>query len=257
MPIQVFLVTIMCWSDWTAKQMIPFPNPQMGKFLGLQPGGGRGVLKEANIESRPIRVDVQSSEQLLSLKNRAVDLNAALAMTSTRMEEVEFVGPIASGALGVLVQAKDAKSIRVIDDLHGKSVCTPEGSTVAQIMESEAYARIPVVKMPDSRSCIEALEKMEVVAVAGDTLLLSTVELEKGSQLRVVPNLTIGSPSQYGIALPKGHHKDCTRLRDGLLRYVSSGKWLKAFRDRLPNVGQHANELQPTADEIENLSCRG
>ncbi|MEL5960037.1 transporter substrate-binding domain-containing protein [Streptomyces sp. CLV115] len=234
-----------------------FLNPAWGNFSAFSLEAVEGVLEEADIESRPIRVDVQTVEQISSLQNRDVDLNAALAMTSERMREVEFVGPIASGALGLLVRAAETTRIRAMGDLDGKYVCTQEGSTAQETMRSEAYGRIQMLVKPGFHSCIEALEDGRVDAVAGDTLPLSAFELENNSRLKVVPNLTIGGPSKYGIALPKGHDKDCTRLRDALVKYVGSGKWLKAFRTRLPNSAQRAEELQPSAAQIDELSCRG
>ncbi len=233
-----------------------FLSPRWGSFSAFSLDVVGGVLKEANIESRPIRVDVQSSEQIKSLQKREVDLNAALAMTGSRKEEVEFVGPIASSALGALVRAEDTR-IKVIADLAGKVVCTPEGSTAAAIVAREAPNRIHVEQVSGFRSCIEALKRSEVDAVAGDILPISALELEKENRLKVVPDLRFSGRSAYGIALPKGYSKDCRRLRGALLKYVSSGKWLKAFRVRLPNAVQSADELQPSATQIEELSCRG
>ncbi|MFH9314404.1 caspase family protein [Streptomyces anulatus] len=230
-----------------------FLTPAWGQFSAFNLDVTEGVLEEIDTGLRPIRIDIESSRQVSSLEGDQVDLNAALAMTSQRMEKLEFVGPIASGRLGFMVRAED-ESIKVLADLEEKITCAPDGSTGADIMEGYPQAQLMISK--DTRSCIESLKKQEVDVVVGDTLPLSALASED-AKLRIAPNVTIGAPSQYGIALPKGHHKDCTSLRDALLKYVGSGKWLEAFQNRLPNSAQRANELQPSATQIKARSCRG
>ncbi|MFB6814648.1 caspase family protein [Streptomyces sp. NPDC056347] len=232
-------------------------SPTWGSFSAFSLDVVGELLKEANIKSRPIRVDIPRQDQMRSLQKREVDLNSALAMTGERMEKVDFVGPIASGRLGFLVQANETtqKIIRLEDFNHG-TICVQEDSIAAVIMKNFADKEIDVREKPGFRSCVEALQRGEFSAIAADTLSLSAWALED-DQFKVVPDLSIGGPSQYGIALPKGHHEDCTRLRDALMKYVSSGKWLKAFRDRLPNAGRSADEIQPSAIRIKELSCRG
>ncbi|MEV7654901.1 transporter substrate-binding domain-containing protein [Streptomyces anulatus] len=230
-----------------------FLTPAWGHFSAFNLDVVEGILKEVDTDLRPIRVDIQSSEQINSLQEGKVEVNAALAMTSQRMERLEFVGPIASGALGFMVRAGD-ESIKILADLKEKTVCAPGGSTGADIMKG--YPQAQLIALKDPHSCIESLKKKNVDVVVGDTLPLSALALED-TELRIAPNVTIGAPSQYGIALPKGHNKDCVRLRDALVKYVDSGKWSKAFRDRLPNPAHRANELQPSATQINARSCRG
>jgi ABC-type amino acid transport substrate-binding protein len=261
------------WDDWNASSSLfsddkvlvglegdtdnsLFLNPAWGSFSAFSLDTVEGLLKEAGIKSRPIRVDVQSGDQMRSLQERNVDLNAALAMTSKRMKEVDFVGPIASAPMGLLSRAKDTKGIQNIVDLVGKSVCVQENSMAAEFMGSSMPDEVQVVKMPGFHSCIEALENADVYAVAGDTLQLSALELEKDSQLKIVPDVSLGAPSYYGIALPKGYSEDCRRLRDTLMEYVLSDKWPKDFRTRLPNTGQHETKFRPTAHDIDMFSCR-
>ncbi|WP_078948603.1 caspase, EACC1-associated type [Streptomyces noursei] len=229
-------------------------SPRWGSFSAFSLDTVGELLKEANVKSRPIRVDVKSSDQIDFLQNRTVDLNAALAMTSKRTQEVEFVGPIASDRLGLLDQ-KSANRIQRIVDLDGKIVCVPADSNAEEAMRSGTFKTTRVVKKPGSRSCIEALEEKVVDAVAGDSLSLSAAELEN-NQLKVVPGVRFSAPSYYGVALPKGYSKDCKRLRDVLMKYVSSGMWLKAFQTRLPNVSQRGDELRPSTTKIQELSCR-
>ncbi|WP_441349022.1 transporter substrate-binding domain-containing protein [Streptomyces sp. CS057] len=233
------------------------PNVTNAEFLDRLSGEDQirvPAVPELDTDLRPIRVDIRSSEQVTSLENGTVDLNAALAMTSQRMKKIDYVGPIASGALGFMVRAGDER-IKILADLEGKAICAPEGSTGADIMTREGHLQDRLIVLRDTHSCIESLKKKEVDVVVGDTLPLSALTLED-TDLRIAPNVTIGAPSQYGIALPKGHSKDCTRLRDALLKYVAGGKWLEAFRNRLPNTAQRANELQPSADQINARSCR-
>ncbi|WP_405470436.1 caspase family protein [Streptomyces anulatus] len=232
-------------------------NPTWGHFSAFSRDVVGALLKEANVESRPIYIDISRQDQMRSLQKREVDLNSALAMTGASMEEVDFVGPIASGRLGFLVRADETtQKILNLYDLDDRTICVQEDSIAALIMDSVDHKKFKVRKMPKFRSCVDSLEKGDIQAIAADNLPLSAWVLEN-KKFKVVPGLTIGPPSRYGIALPKDHHEDCTRLRDVLMKYVSSGKWLKEFRDRLSNTGLSADELSPTASEIETFSCRG
>ncbi|MFF2350493.1 transporter substrate-binding domain-containing protein [Kitasatospora sp. NPDC058115] len=233
-----------------------FPIPAWGRFSAFAMETVKGVLEEANIKSRPTRVEVPMLDRLSSVERHEVDLNAALTITSERMEHVEFVGPVASDVLGILVRGEDMAQIRTIADLKGKTVCMPAGSTAKETIASVTSEPIRMLEESDFPSCIEALKGGRADATTGGILPLSAFTLEN-VELAVVPGLEIGSRSQYGIALPKGYGKDCTRLRDALVKYVESGKWKEEFRFWLSHSSQPAERLQPDTAEIARLSCRG
>jgi glutamate transport system substrate-binding protein len=212
------------------------------------------VLKGARINSEPIYVNVPWDRQISELTKRAVDLDAALTITPSRMREVDFVGPFASSAQGVLVGAGGAKSIQKFVDLNGKRVCVQVGSTSAETLLK--YKGIELEAQPDFSSCVDHLRNDQVDALAADSLALSALAQEH-SDLKVVPGISFGAPIDYGIALPKGYSKDCKRLRDAMVKYVSSDSWLTNFEKRLPAAsGRGVDQARPTASEIKALSCR-
>ncbi|WP_037687310.1 caspase, EACC1-associated type [Streptomyces aureocirculatus] len=232
-------------------------RPPEGGFSAYSVDVLLDLLKEARIKSEPIYVNVPWDRQISELAKRAVDLDAALTITPSRMREVDFVGPFASSAQGVLVRATNMQSIQKIGDLNGKHVCVQRGSTSADALKKSAYREIALRVEPDFSSCIDSVRNMEVHALAADSLALSALAEEHGDQLVVVPDISFGAPVDYGVALPKGHSKDCERLRDAMVKYVSSDTWLRKFQNRLPTAYERGmDETRPTAQKIKALSCR-
>ncbi|MFJ2090290.1 transporter substrate-binding domain-containing protein [Streptomyces sp. NPDC087901] len=187
---------------------------------------------------------------------------ATFSITPTRMaprskggDDLDFVGPYASTHQGFLVRAND-RSIRNLGDLDGKVVCVWEGTTSANELSKAAYDKIVKRTEDDANYCVNALKEKEVDAVSTDQLILYGF-MQANPSLKVVPGIKFGEPNDYGIAMAKGHRKDCVRLRDKLTEYVRQAtSWERDFQNSLPAVPKAVrDEAKPTESEISALSC--
>lgn len=187
---------------------------------------------------------------------------ATFSITPTRMapkdkggDDLDFVGPYASTLQGFLIRAND-RSIRTLADLNGKVVCVWKGTTSANELRKAAYDKIVKRTEEDANYCVNALKDKEVDAVSTDQLILYGF-MQANPSLRVVPGIKFGEPNDYGIAMAKGHRKDCVRLRDMLTQYIRQATaWERDFQNSLPAVPKAArDEAKPNEDEVMALSC--
>ncbi|MCX4906580.1 transporter substrate-binding domain-containing protein [Streptomyces sp. NBC_00878] len=238
-------------------------SPHDGEYNGFDITVVRELL-------RTMGIDEPDFEGVLS-KNRDVDLRsgdlelvaATFSITADRMKpedeggkDLDFAGPYASTHQGILVRAADYGRYGNLSDLKGKQVCVWESTTSADELKSEAYDGISVRTETDANYCVKALREGEVDAVSTDRLILfGFMAAEPG--LKVVPGIKFGTPNDYGIAMAKGHRKDCEKLRDALKKYVTGNDWARDFALNLPEVPKaERDEAQPTTADIEALSCR-
>ncbi|MFE7624567.1 transporter substrate-binding domain-containing protein [Streptomyces sp. NPDC057509] len=187
---------------------------------------------------------------------------ATYSITPSRMapkdkggDDLDFVGPYASTQQGFLIRKND-RSIRTLADLDGKVVCVWKGTTSANELNKPAHDKIVKRTEEDASYCVKALKDKEVDAVSTDQLILYGF-MQANPSLRVVPGIKFGEPNDYGIAMAKGHRKDCVRLRDALTQYIRQAtSWERDFQNSLPAVPKETrDEAKPTEDEIMALSC--
>ncbi|WP_328901476.1 MULTISPECIES: transporter substrate-binding domain-containing protein [unclassified Streptomyces] len=188
---------------------------------------------------------------------------ATFSITPTRMapkdeggDDLDFVGPYASTLQGFLIHKDDDRNIRTLADLDGRTVCVWRGTTSANELNKPSHNTIVTRVEEDAKTCVNALKAKEVDAVSTDQLILYGF-MQANPTLRVVPGLKFGEPNDYGIAMAKGHRKDCVRLRDVLKQYVRQAtSWERDFQNSLPKVPKETrDEAKPTEDEIMALSC--
>ncbi|MFE2111423.1 transporter substrate-binding domain-containing protein [Kitasatospora sp. NPDC059463] len=235
-----------------------------GEFSGLDITVTTELLNEIGARS-PIFGGVLSKNRAIDLHSKKFDLVAATFSitdnrmlplgTSTEAGGLDFVGPYASTLQGMLVRAADKDRYRTLDDLVGKRVCVWGGTTSAEQLK-ETGKQFDTTVLDDAGYCVKALKENRTDAVSTDLLILYGF-MQADASLTVVPELAFGRGNDYGIALAKGHRKDCERLRDALKKYVAGNNWTRDLRDNLKLVPQAmADEARPTATEIDALSCR-
>ncbi|MFH8684929.1 transporter substrate-binding domain-containing protein [Streptomyces lydicus] len=228
------------------------------KFSGFDITVARQIL--ASVGAEPDFGIVPSEDRSAVLTGKKKDLVVAtFSITVDRMKELDFAGPYASTYQGILVRRNDHR-IRKPDDLYGKRVCTWPGTTSATTLEGPQYNRIAVYERPDASSCLADLKVKKVAdAVSTDQMILYGFTQEN-PDLRVVPDITYGSANHYGIAMNKGHRKDCLRLRDALREYVGSNTWSHDFSTSLWSIPKAdptwETDYRPREETIDALSCR-
>ncbi|MFI0486846.1 caspase family protein [Actinomadura sp. 9N215] len=197
---------------------------------------------------------VAREDAINSLRSQQVHIAGTLGITSLREQRVDFVGPLASSRLGVLVRSDDTH-IEKISDLSRRTVCMIAGSTsIDDLAKVEKGARIVLEK--DFGDCRTGLLASKVNAIVGDRLTLAGMQLADRQDTKLVDGIRFGPRTSTGFAIAKGNHETCQRLRTALHNYVGSNDWRKHFSERLP-LTRDFLEAQPTLEEINEMSCRG
>ncbi|MEW2259781.1 transporter substrate-binding domain-containing protein [Streptomyces sp. NPDC047869] len=207
-------------------------------------------------------VDVASGGRVTQLRKEKADIViASFSITAERMKLIDFVGPYLKTRQGFLV-GPDSADVQRLSDLSGTRICTWEGTTSKKALDdikNTVHAE-PVV-LTDASDCIKQLLDHEVQAVSTDqTILYGFAQQYEDDGLRVVPDVTVGVPQDYGIGLPKGHRKDCRKLKDWLKEYVGTSTWTRDVETSLPALTAAdtawISKHKPSDAEIEARSCR-
>ncbi|MFE7610315.1 transporter substrate-binding domain-containing protein [Streptomyces celluloflavus] len=227
------------------------------KFSGFDISVTQQILGEVGVE--PDFGIVPSEDRTAVLTDKKKDLVAAtFSITTDRMKVLDFAGPYAATFQGVMVRTKGNRVHRY-EDLFGKRVCTWPGTTSKITLDKQGDQRIAVNEREDAASCISALRNKEADAVSTDQMILYGITQEN-PDFEVIPGITLGSANQYGIAMAKGHRKDCLRLRDALRKYVTSNSWSHDFSTSLPSIPKAdttwETDYKPRVETIDALSCR-
>ncbi|MEU8356196.1 transporter substrate-binding domain-containing protein [Nonomuraea sp. NPDC048882] len=211
------------------------------------------LLRLAGFKGEITFREVAREDAIRTVARKDVNIAGTLGITPSREREVDFVGPLASSRLGVLVP-RGNKGIEKIGDLSWKRVCAIAGSTtVDSMMKAERRAQISVAASLDD--CLASLWSGKVDAIVGDRLTLAGMQLAMQDRTKLVPGIRFGHLESTGFAIAKGNNDTCERLRVALQKYVSSQDWRERFSERLP-LTKDILEALPTSEEIDEMSCR-
>lgn len=172
---------------------------------------------------------------------------------------VDFIGPYAVTPNALLMIDKSPNSPQQPlnpKELNPKElkICTWLGTNSKQVLNNAGITN--VTEKDDAGQCVDLVRSGRFDAAFSDELLLRGFA-NKYHSLVVVPedeNKKLPSDTQFwGIAIPKGHRKQCQRIKDALEKYVEEGKWNKDFSKSLPRV--NLKKFRPKLEEIELRSC--
>jgi glutamate transport system substrate-binding protein len=196
---------------------------------------------DANIEF----VEAVSKNREPFIQEGKVDLViATYTINDTRKEVVDFAGPYYIAGQDILVK-KDNDSIKGVDDLNGKKVCSVTGSTSLKNVQEQA-PQADVSTVFDKYSlCVEALLDGRVEAVTTDDIILLGFVADDPDNLKVVGNPFTEEP--YGIGLKKGDQELRDYVNDVLEASYDNGAWASAYED---TVGQSGAET-PEPPEVD------
>lgn len=170
---------------------------------------------------------------------------------------VDFVGPYAKTPTAFLVR-DDFPDLHPGADLQKGQVCTWGGTTSEGILRDAGFEKIEVMR--DAKDCVDGLKAGDNQAVFSDELLLRGFA-KADPELEVVTSKKVGVDDEmqlYGIALGKGHRKECGQIKEALKKFVASSAWKEEF-DKWFSTSPQAlspNAYRPSAEEIEKNSCR-
>ncbi|MFN0090494.1 MAG: glutamate ABC transporter substrate-binding protein [Acidimicrobiales bacterium] len=161
------------------------------------------------------------------IKDGKVDLVAATyTINDTRKQVVDFAGPYYVAGQDILVK-KDNTTIKGVNDLNGKKVCSVTGSTsLKNIQEKAPQADVSIV-FDKYSLCRDAMLDGRVDAVSTDNVILLGLVQETPDKVKLVGVPFTTEP--YGIGLKKGDTALRTFVNDVLEASYKDGSWKKAW----------------------------
>ena len=198
-----------------------------------------------DVESKVEFVETVSAVRESSIIDGKVDMIAATyTINDARKEVVDFAGPYFEAEQDIMVK-KDNTTIKSVEDLNGKKVCSAQGSTSLKNIQAKAPQADVSIQFKTYSECASALGDGRVEAVSTDnTILAGLVAASSGAyKLLEAPF----SEEPYGLGIKKGSDAYRTFLNDRLEEIVESGEWKEAFEATLGELGLKTPE-PPSVD---------
>ena len=182
-------------------------------------------------------VEALSKNRETLLRSGRVDLViSTYTITDARKQLVDFAGPYYIAGQDVLARREmiDAGTIRGIDDVNGRKVCSVTGSTsLINLQNAAPKADISITRDKYSE-CFEELRAGRVDAMTTDDVILLGLALQDtrfaltGNPFRTEP---------YGIGVPKGDNELRAFVNDALEDMTRTGEWADAFQSTVGTAG--------------------
>lgn len=173
-------------------------------------------------------------------------------INDARKKLVDFAGPYVSARQDILIYKVDATSIRTVDDLNGRKVCSVQGSTSLTNVRAKA-PKADVVAFNTYSECVEALKDGRVDAVTTDDLILISFA-KKFPAFQLVGKPFSDEP--YGIGLKKCDTEMRNWINDAIDEANKNGDYKKAW-DATNSLGDAGLPLTnpPKTDRYAPIAC--
>lgn len=149
-----------------------YRNPQTGELEGSDIDIVRRIA--AAIFGDPNRVQfvvLNIADRATAIQDGQVDVVVnSFTVTCARQRIVEFSSPYMTVSQRILVPA--GAGVREVENLAGRRVCTPRGSTTEDVLRALPI-RLDVVTRPGLPDCVVELQRGRVSALSGDDVLLA------------------------------------------------------------------------------------
>ena len=203
---------------------------EIGKLIAVAIFGGTTDDVSSKIEFK----EAISRNREPFIQNGDVDIViATYTINDTRKQVVDFAGPYFIAHQDIMVKSSDS-SIKSVNDLNGKKVCSVKGSTSEKNVKEKAPS-VDVLALDDYSKCTEALTDGRVVAVTTDAPILGGYVVQGNGAFKLVKAPFTDEP--YGIGLKKGDDAFRSFLNDRLEAIYADGSWAKAFNATLAKLG--------------------
>src|SRR6266571_3170188 len=180
-------------------------------------------------------VETVSKVRETSIQEGKVDMVVATyTINDTRKQVVDFAGPYYIAGQDIMVR-KDDDSIRSVNDLNGKKVCSVQGSTSLANVKTKAPQADLSITFDTYSKCAEALKDGRVQAETTDNVILLGLVKDSNGAFKVV-----GAPfttEPYGIGIRTGDDAFRSFLNDRLEAAYNDGSWKAAFDRTVGTAG--------------------
>jgi glutamate transport system substrate-binding protein len=150
---------------------------------------------------------------------------ATYTINDARKEVIDFAGPYYEAGQSLMVRIDD-DSINGPEDLAGKTVCSVDGSTPAQKIETD-FPDTTLRTFAAYTDCLDPLRNGQVDAVTTDNVILAGYVAESPEDFKVVGEPFTAEP--YGIGLAKGDDEFRSWINDVLEESFADGTWTEAW----------------------------
>jgi glutamate transport system substrate-binding protein len=215
-------------------------NPTTGQVEGFDVEIAKGIAagifggSAQTVGPKVEFVEAVSKNREPFIQNGTVDIVVATyTINDTRKQVVDFAGPYFIAEQDIMVKSSD-NSIKSVNDLDGKKVCTVSGSTSEKNVRAKA-PRADVVLFDTYSQCADALKDGRVVAETTDNTILAGLVQQNPGAFKLVNKPFSNEP--YGIGMKKGDDTFRSFLNDQLQRMYDDGEWAAAFASTLGKLG--------------------
>jgi glutamate transport system substrate-binding protein len=215
-------------------------DPTTGKIEGFDADIGREIAKAifgnvTDIDSKINFVETVSKNREPFIQNGTVDIViATYTINATRKQVVDFAGPYFQAHEDIMVKKADT-SIKSVDDLNGKKVCSVQGSTSLKNLMAKAPQADTSITFDTYSKCAEALGDGRVQAEVTDNSILAGLAAQSDGKYKVLNAPFSDEP--YGIGLKKGDTSLRTFLNDNLQKLEDNGTWKNLFNRDVSSGG--------------------
>ncbi len=182
---------------------------------------------------RPDRIEtkvITAGQREDALKEGKVDVVARnMTITCERWKGIAFSSEYYRSAQKVLVRkgetTDDGAPIKGLEDLAGKKVCAPSGTTT--MTKLQTFKGVQAVGADTHTGCLVLFQRGAVDAITGDATVLAGLAAQ--DPYAVVVQTSAINPEPYGLGLNK-QHVDFVRFVNGVLEQMrADGRLTKSY----------------------------
>ena len=200
-------------------------NPLTGQIQGFDIEMLKAVSKAIFGDPNKIEFRVITTAQRIKvLTDGSVDIVArAMTITCARWEQIDFSTQYYLAGQKVLV-AKGSP-VRAMEDLKGKKVCAPKGSTSMEKLRT--FSGLIPVGADTHTGCLVLFQQGEVDAITGDDTILAGLAAQ--DPYAFVAKAPAFTEEPYGLGISK-ENPELVKFVNGVLEQIrSDGQWTTAY----------------------------
>ena len=213
-----------------------FKNVKTGEVEGFDVDVGNAIA--ADLGAKPKFIEALSDNRIPFLKDGTADLIlSTMTINAERDEEIDFSEPYFIARGRILVKKSD-NSIKGIEDLAGKKVCTALGSTYEETLKKQA-PKAKTTLVDGYSECLEAIQNGSVDAVSTDDVILAGMIIQDDS-LKLVEGEEL-TTEPYGVGIKEGDTAMKEFVDESIQKFKDDGRWANAYEKW---VGQYTGVEQ-------------
>lgn len=225
-------------------------DPVSRKVDGFDVAMGKEIARAMGLSENQIEfVEAISANRIPFLQEDKADLViSTMTINADRKQQIEFSRPYYKAGQSLLVLASN-NTIKTVDDLNGKPVCSVQGSTSETNVKTKA-PQAELLSLPVYSACVQSMKDGRVQAVSTDDIILAGFAASDRSLKLVGGQFTT---ELYGIGMKKGKVDLQAFVDDVLTKMLADGRWEALYKQYLgnvegiPNSSQAKAELPPTS----------